>query len=141
MTEIRRADPVARRRLVLIVACEVVLGALLILALEYSRTIVRDPAELARRLWLVFSLLAVLLVASPIAFAVYLWSVGTRILRAGEFPPPGVRVIRDTPILSGAAAVARGRGFKALAAALAVAAAILGIFLWRVASWLGRPVA
>ena len=32
--------------------------------------------------------------------AAYLWSLGAKVLRAREFPPPGHRVIRDTPVIT-----------------------------------------
>ena len=61
-----------------------------------------------------FFLSAVVLSAPLVAFAVYLWSLGAKVLRARQFPPPGYRVIRDTPVIGGQAAVLRGRGSKFL---------------------------
>jgi hypothetical protein len=42
------------------------------------------------------------------------------VLRARQFPPPEYRVIRDTPVIGGQAAVLRGRGLKVLAVCLGV---------------------
>jgi hypothetical protein len=139
MTEVRRADPAARRPAVLLVVLGTVVGALLILGFERYRTQLRDwlvsePGELARRVKLVFSLTAALLSAPLVAFAAYLWSLGAKVVRAGVFPPPGYRVIRDTPVITGPAAESRGRALKALALYLGVASAVLWLLLW----WLGR---
>ena len=139
MTEVRRADPVVRRQAVLLVVLGTVVGALMILGFERYRTPLRDwllsePGEQARRVKLVFSLMAALLSAPLVAFAAYLWSLGAEVVRAGVFPPPGYRVIRDTPVIAGPAAVLRGRGLKALAVCLGVASALLWLLLW----WLSR---
>jgi hypothetical protein len=138
MTEFRRADPAQRRRAVLLVVLGTVVGALLILGFERYRTPLRDwllsePEERAR-VKLVLSLTGALLSAPLVAFAGYLWSLGARVVRAEVFPPPGYRVIRDTPIIVGPAAVVRGRGLKALALCLGIASALLWLLLW----WLGR---
>jgi hypothetical protein len=138
MTEVRRADPAVRRQAVSLVVFGTVVGALLILGLEHYRTPLRDwllaePGERARRVKLALSLPATLLSAPLVAFAAYLWSLGARVVRAGEFPPPGYRVIRDTSVIVGPAAVLRGRGLKAFAVCLGVASALLWLLLW----WLG----
>ena len=100
MTEVRRADPAARRQAVVLVVLGAVVGALLILGFERYRTPLRDwllsePGELGYRVRLVFFLSAAVLSAPLVAFAVYLWSLGAKVLRARQFPPPGYRVIRD----------------------------------------------
>src|SRR4030095_16605742 len=117
MTEVRRADPAARRQAVLLVVFGTVVGALLILGLEHYRTPLRDwllgePGERARRVKLALSLTATLLSTPLVAFAAYLWSLGARVARAGGFPPPGYRVIRDTSVIVGPAAVLQGVASK-----------------------------
>jgi hypothetical protein len=71
-----------------------------------------------------------------IAFAVYLWLLGKRVLRAQQFPPPGFRVIRDTPVMDGPTAVVRGQVIQTLALCLGLAAALLWLFFW----WLARTI-
>ena len=141
MTEVRRADPAVRRRAVLFVILGTVVGALLILGFERYRTPLRDwllsePEERARRVKLVLSLTGVLLSAPLVAFAGYLWSLGARVVRAEVFPPPGYRVLRETPVIVGPPAVARGRTLRAFALYLGIASALLWLLLW----WLGRVV-
>ena len=86
-----------------------------------------------------FFLSAAVLSAPLVAFAVYLWSLGAKVLRVRQFPPPGYRVIRDTPVISGQAAELRGRALKVLAVRLGVASVLLWLLLGR--RWvLGRGV-
>jgi hypothetical protein len=139
MTEVRKADPAARRQAVVLVVFGALVGALLILGFERYRTplhdwLLSDPRELGHRVKLVFLLAAALLSAPLAAFAAYLWSLGAKVIRAGEFPPPGYRVIRDTPVIAGRGAVLRGRSLKALALSLGVASVLLWMLLW----WLAR---
>jgi hypothetical protein len=138
MTEVRRADPAARRQAVRFVILGALIGSVLIVGFERYRTPVRDwllskPEELAHRVKLVFLLSAVVLSAPLLAFAVYLWSLGANVLRARQFPPPGYRVMRDTPVIGGRAAVSRGRAFKLLALCLGIASVLLWLLLWRLA--------
>jgi hypothetical protein len=142
VTEIQRADAGARRRAVLLVVAGAVAGALLIAAFERARGPLRawirsEPGPAARRLRLLLLLSGGVLLAPLFPFAAYLWLLGRRVLRAGRFPPPGYRVIRDTLVLRGRPAVWRGRGLQALAVGLGVAAALLGLLWWRLASMLG----
>lgn len=77
--------------------------------------------------------LAAALSAPLLAFAAYLWSLGSKVLWAREFPPPGSRVIRDTSVIAGKAAVLRGRALRALALGLGLASGILCLLLWQLA--------
>jgi len=69
--------------------------------------------------------------------AAYLWLLGRKVLSAREFPPPGQRVIRDTPVVTGEAAVARGNQLRVLALGFGIASGVLGLLLWRLASTFG----
>lgn len=141
MTDVRRADPAVRRQAVLVLVVGTCAGALLIVGFERYRIPLRDwmlaePGASAQRVKLVFLFLAVLLVAPLLAFATYVWSLGGRVLRAREFPPPGLRVICDTRIITGAGAMSRGRLLKVFALGCGIASATLGLLLWRLASLL-----
>jgi len=95
--------------------------------------LVSDPRAATHRVKLGLVVSAALLTAPIAAFAVYFWSFGDTILRARQFPPPGHRVMRDTPVLDGPAAVRRGHAFKILALALVVAFMVSWLLLWRLA--------
>lgn len=144
MIDVRRADSAFRRQIVLVVGMFV--GALLIVAFEPYHIPLRDwilsqPGALAERVKLVFLLLAAFLMAPLLVLAVYLWSFGGRVLRARAFPPPGLRVTRDTPVITGERAIFRGRLLKMLALACAIASVALGLLLWRLTSLLSSHAA
>ena len=117
MTEIQRADPVARRR-ALIAAVVIAMGgwaAFFVLQDWLAGLRGSDPARVRRALegamiW--GSWVACLPVA---ALAVWLWRTGVRIARSGRYPPPGAKVIRDTPVVHGNAARLRATALKLLA--------------------------
>ena len=139
--EVRRADPAFRRLVIVALVISTCVGALLIAAFERYRTplsewILADPGVPARRLTTIFRLLAALVLAPLLAFVAYLWSLGNRVVQAREFPPPGLRVIRDTPVITGERAASRGRVLKVLASVCCVACVVLGVLLWRVGGWL-----
>jgi hypothetical protein len=141
MNEIQKADPEARRRAILMVVFGEAIGALLIAGFGYFRGslhewLVSDSAETAFRGRLVICAAAVLLAAPLIAFALYLWLLGAKVVRAQQYPPPGLRVIRDTPVISGPGAVTRGQAIQVVAVCLGAGAAVLCLFFW----WLtGTP--
>jgi hypothetical protein len=143
MSKIQKADPEARRRAILVVVFAAAIGALLIAGFEDLREPLRDwlrsdPAQTARRARLAFVLSAALLAVPAIGFAVYFWWLGVKVLRAQRFPPPGMRVIRDTPVISGPAAVTRGQAIQVVAVCLGMSAGVLCLFFWWLTGTLGQ---
>ena len=141
MNEIQKADPAARRQAVLLVIFGTAVGALLIAGFEHFREpfrewLLSEPAETARRAKLAMYVSGFVVSAPVIAFAIYLWLLGARVLRAQQFPPPGFRVIRDTPVVGGHGAVNRGHAMQVLAVCLGMSAALLWLFFW----WLARTI-
>ena len=65
------------------------------------------------------------------ALGAYLWRGASRVRRAQRWPPPGARTLRDTPVLTGAAARRRARGMQAVALALWLVALALPVLAWR----------
>ena len=92
----------------IIVLITVFLGGAAILAVEYYAA--EYPTWLAGKLEALLdsppalAIAALLLLSPAIGAAIYLLLLANRIARAGRFPPPGLAVVRDTPILEGAAA-------------------------------------
>lgn len=135
MSEVQKADPTLRRRAILVAVFGAAIGALLIAGFGHFRGslhewLVSDPAETAFRAKLVICAAAFLLAAPLIAFAVYLWLLGVRVVRAQQFPPPGLRVVRDTPVVAGHGAVTRGQAMQVVAVCLGAGAAVLCLFFW-----------
>jgi hypothetical protein len=143
--EIRRADPAARRNALLLILIGALIGSSLIVAFERYRAavqewLVAEPAEVSQRLQLTLALGGAALLLPLLAVSVYLWRFGARVVSAGQFPPPDVKVVRDTQIAVGRAAALRGRGLQALAVGLAVAAIVLCGMLWRLAALISATV-
>src|SRR5215472_12823824 len=134
--EARRADAAARRTAALVLVAGTCVGALLLVAFTRYRValsdwVLADPRSSAQRVKLVLLLPAAVLLAPLVALAVYLWALGGKVVRTREFPPPGLRVIHDTPIVTGERAVSRGRLLKVLALGCGIASAALAVLLWR----------
>ena len=122
--EVQRADPVARRRVlvgvvVVITAC--VAGYIALQRwLAGLRGLDTEQVQQALERALILASWAAML--PTVAFAAVLWRYGTRVCEADRFPAPGARVIRDTPVQHGPPAQLRGTILKVLAAFLALLA-------------------
>lgn len=139
-------DPAARRRVGLVLVVAAGLGSLSIAGFIRYRAsltdwVLADPRASAHRIRLVFVLLTTVLAAPLLAFSAYLWWLGEKVVRAREYPPPGLRVIRDTPIITGDRAACRGRVLKVLAVGFGVASVVLIVLVWRLGLLLGRHAA
>ena len=129
-----------RRRAVLItcVVC-IVIGAVLIQwGLPWAARHLGqfDPQTSLRLLQLLVSL--VFLGLLPVAW--YLWSCGMRAVSFQQMPPPGMKVIKTVKVVTGDAAVARGKALMVLAAIMATVSLAGGIwFPWKLARMIPTP--
>jgi len=73
-----------------------------------------------------------------LAFAGYLRHLAGRVRRTGQYPPPGLRMIRPRAPVTGLAARRRMQVLHTLAWTLAAAAVMLAILLWRLLFLLTR---
>jgi len=71
------------------------------------------------------------LCASAGVTGMFIFRRGRHVLREGRFPASGERVLRDTVVLTGQAALKRGRILTVLGAALFLSAVALAIASWR----------
>ena len=146
MTEVQRADSAARRKAITIVIISAIVGFLLIVVFGTYRAqlyewLLSFHGKSAHRLRILIILTAGFGPIPLVAFSVYLWSFGCKVSNYQRFPLPGQRVIRDTPILEGQAALMRGRVLKTLAVFLAVAGIMLCFVFWWLISILEELVA
>ncbi len=139
--EIQPADPAARRLALIIL---IVIGALGLIPLiwlqsaldtifELRRT---DPLEATRMMLAVYRLLGAATAVVCFATAIWLGWQGLGIKRAERFPLPNARVVRDTPVLTGAAARRQARIALVFAAALMVSGVLVPMLLMRLTSLL-----
>jgi hypothetical protein len=107
--EIIPADKKLRARAVVLAVVLTVLGLIAMVLLKMHLQAVERLAEddlsaaieKALRLTTAIAWIAGL---SFVGMGLWLWRLGRRINRAGRFPPPGTKVINDTPVRTGAAA-------------------------------------
>jgi hypothetical protein len=131
--EIQPADPATRRRALIVAGAIAVAGWAAFFALQewLARLPGTDPEhmrEALERALILGSWAAMLPVA---LLSVWLWLYGARVGRAGRFPAPGAKVVRDTPVLLGDAARLRGTALKVLAAFLGLLSAGTLIAVYR----------
>ena len=138
MKEIQRGDPSARRKAVTILIAGAIVGAALLAIAGAVRPDLEAwlKEDLRGRSRIVLGAIAVLMAGPLLALAAYLWHLGGRVVATGRFPPSGARLVRDTPVVTGSAATRAGRVLQSCAAALAVAAVLLAVFIWRIAALL-----
>jgi hypothetical protein len=133
MGEIQPADPAARRHVLVAAAIVAVAGWAAFFFLQDWLAGLRglDPLRARRALEeaMIWGSWAATL---PVAvLATWLWWVGVRVCRAERFPPPGSKVVRDTPVLHGDAARLRGIALRVLAAFLGLLCAGTLIAVYR----------
>ena len=125
-------DPRLRQWTLLLAAAMLLTG---LAALWLLRTALADleqlaqrdlPAAVNRTLRLVMGI-AVLGSAGMVGCAAWLWFLARKIRRSGRFPPPGMKVIKDTPLRQGPQAQSM--------AARAQVAAVLLLTLGTAAMW------
>jgi len=81
----------------------------------------------------VLVLIAMLLLMAPLlVFGGDLVQISNRVLTSEEFSPPGLVVVRDTPILRGAEAVKRARLIQMMGLLLMIAGVVAAVLLQQV---------
>jgi len=141
--DIVKADPDARRRVIIaIVALTVVLAALLYLVVSRLETLKAtsavDPRAAIRQLSLLLWATAGLAAAMAAAMAAILARLALKVRRAERYPLPGALLLRDTPLRTGLEARRLASASLVLACLLAFAAAgVLATtwWLWRIIAW------
>lgn len=138
MVEVQPADPRARRAAFIVLGVGIAGGVLLVWLLEAARPaaaqwLKEDPTRTVARAQLLLAGLALVTSGPAIAAGAYLWRFGARIVSAERFPPPGVRMVQETVVLSGPTARVRGRLFQALGFILFAAGVAMALLLMTLA--------
>jgi hypothetical protein len=120
-----RTESARRRAMWTVVVGTAVGGALIALARHMA------PSPSAAQAPLVVAALRVLAVAPLLVLAVYLWRLGDRARRTGQFPPPGTATLRTAAPVVGLAARRRAGLAQAFAVLLGACAIALAVLLWR----------
>lgn len=131
--DVQRADPQLRvAALFVLVFTLVAAVALLVVLQRWLAAVTQLPAAAAQaQLLAAFAWAIGSVCAAMLWLAASFWRSGGRVRRTAQWPLPGARVIRDTPILRGDAAVTRGRVMQGAGAALFLCAACVSVVAWR----------
>ena len=134
--QIQKADPRARMTAVVLILVIGVAGAALISATNTylaglaALAEMQPEAAIARGAF-VFKLVALAGGLGLMLLAAYVAHLAARVRRSERFPPPGVRVVRDTRILEGYRAKRRGDIGLLLAVVVAACGIVLPVLIWR----------
>jgi hypothetical protein len=132
MGEIQRADSRARQIAIWALVVLAIVGATVLLLIDHYREplLAWALADSFRARAGVLVLVALASAPLPVV-AVYAVRIGSRVIRENRHPPAGTRVIRDTPVVFGAAARRRGRAYQVLATILFLSFGGALWILWR----------
>jgi hypothetical protein len=143
MPEIQRVDPDTRRTAVIVLVIGALVGLVLIVGMRSQlnalQTVLADNPEAVRANIRIITWALIAAVVVPVwAVNAYLWRLGSRSVRSGVFPPPGMPMVRETIVLRDAAARKCGRVLQILAAVMSAVAAGFAVALWRLAAQIQR---
>jgi len=134
--EIQKADPEKRRNLILACVIAWVAGGVLIVVYDMLLSwAARDAGVEIQRLNVVIG--SLLLLAIPvIAVSRTIWMAGRDVIRTQRYPPPGMKVIRDTVVVTGVKARRYGSLMQALSILFVVLSfavpAVLWFLVWKI---------
>ena len=132
MTRIQKTDSAARKRAIATVITVVLIGTFVVALFERSQitiaTWLLDNADTLENNRGIVVVGVAILCAPLLVSGIHIFFLGSRVVRAQRFPPPGHAVIRDTKIIEGRAAVMRGRFLQSMSIVL-VASVAAGILL------------
>ena|SRR5688572_17733196 len=133
MAQVQQADPSTRRvTLICLVAAAGLGAATLTLFERYRQSLLSWFLANESHVQVGIIVVALVLLLVPLLLmAAWVWNYGARVRRESRHPPEGVKVIRDTPVIHGAAARLHGRLCQALAALFVFAALSVIWISWR----------
>lgn len=132
MAETHRADHQSRKLAIVAVIMVLIGGLVLWMVFDEWMAEVRSlPIEAAKQsLSRVYVLCMGIMILCVCVVGWHCWWVGERVRQTMRFPPPDAKVVRDTVVLSGQAAAARGRMLKVFGVILMFCAMALGVMSW-----------
>jgi len=104
--EIQRVDPRIRLLLLFVYLASAIIGAIIIWWIERWLAGLKqiDPNIALHQVLTGFIYIHSAVCAIILVFSIYLWRTGAKVRNIGQFPLPGMFLLRDTVILRGAAA-------------------------------------
>ena len=139
MPQTQLADPIARRRALIALIVLAVAGVFAYMRLEewLSQLEASDPDHARAALASALLWTSAAMASAIAALGVYFLLLGHRVRRAERFPPPGAKVARDTPVVTGSAARTRALLLQLIAGVLLGCAVVLLAMAWRLVTYAG----
>ncbi len=133
MSEIQRADPNARQKTIKYILVMIVVFAPTIYWLndnmKFIEKWVAEPDETVKRIKIILSILITIGATLLLVASIYIFRIANAVLGSGRYPPPNIKVIRDTRIRHGVTARRIGRlmqGFGMITLVFLVGIVMLG---------------
>lgn len=128
-------DPKARQWVIIFLVVMFGLGLLLHLGINAYFENLQDlaaesPASAIQKVMFVLSGVLVAWLLGALAISIYLHRFARRVFSSQQFPPPGTRVIKETPIIRGQAALRRAKIIQMVAFIFALFAAVFPVIIY-----------
>jgi len=108
------ADKKYRNRMLLVALILIIIGFFIIqcfqtLSNKLSALAEESPELAIQKAENSYKIIFFVMFVLSLILCIYLYRLGTSILKSGQFPPPGIKVIRDTKLETGKKARSKGR--------------------------------
>ena len=136
MSDVQRADAAARRRALILLLVAATMGTIALAWIHSQAEVIEEMAEVdldaaIERTVTMVRIVAALTSLPLVLFAAYAYRLAMKTRASSRFPPDGVPVVRDTPVLREAAAQRRANLLFASAVVLLIAAIAIPIVMER----------
>ena len=133
MVQVQKADPIARKKAMVILLIGTIIGMLVIGTFTYYEMAIhawlgRNIEWVVNNSWTVF-LFGLVLAIPLLVLSGFLFIYGQKVVKTERIPPPTYAVTRDTKIHTGRQAVLRGRIIQFLSLFLLLAGTSIPILL------------
>ena len=145
MSEIQRADPHARRKIIIFTVVVLIVHVPTMFWLNsYIETIegwLVQPGKTIERAKLIIFILTAIGAALILLIAIFTFRFAAAVLHTGRYPPPDVKVIRDVRVHQGVSARKMGRLIQAFGIVVLLSLAFLIVWAWFLAQSMNQLAA
>ena len=105
-SQVVRADKAYRIKIIIVLLCFLMVAAGCVLALmstfqDIERISETDPDTAQEKLRNLVTVISIVIALFSAVFAAWFIALAYRIVRSGQYPPPGMRVLKDTKLRTG----------------------------------------
>ncbi len=130
-----KADKKHRIKILLVALILIIVGFFLLqyfqILLNKLSTLAEESPELAiQKAENTFKIIFSIMFLLSLGLCIYLFKLGTLIVKSGQFPPPGLKVIRDVKLETGQKAKSKGRIVQVLSVIFLMMGIIIPIMIF-----------